>query len=378
MTPEVFFSALKKSGVKFFTGVPDSLLKDFCFLLDKKDHSEHIVAANEGTALSLAIGHYLGSRSTPAVYFQNSGLGNALNPLISLADKNVYQIPILLIIGWRGEPGSVDEPQHQAQGSITLPLLDVCGIPYIRLASGTSDNEIIAFVEQSSTADSGPFAIVVSKDGLSVKNEMTSSNEISSSQIDTVLTRASAVKAITQGINNKDIIVSTTGKLSRELLAIRESGVGAHADFLCVGGMGHASSISAGLAISTPSRRIFCLDGDGALQMHLGSAATIGEVSPKNLFHFVFNNGTHDSVGGQSVTAPSINYQTLFRSFGYRHRFKAINTSELEKLLLFCNQNDGPIFVEIKIMSGESDNLPRPIDSPITAKIKFQRFLNRD
>jgi phosphonopyruvate decarboxylase len=142
--------------------------------------------------------------------------------------------------------------------------------------------------------------------------------------------------------------------------------------------MGHASSISAGLAISTPSRRIFCLDGDGALQMHMGSAATIGEVSPKNLFHFVFNNGTHDSVGGQSVTAPSIDYQTLFRSFGYRHRFKASNTGELEKLLLFCNQNDGPIFVEVKIQTGDSGNLPRPTNSPLSAKIKFQRLLSHD
>jgi len=372
MTPEVFLSALKKSGVYFFTGVPDSLLKDFCFLLDKTEHSKHVVAANEGTALSLAIGHYLGSKSTPAVYLQNSGLGNALNPLISLAHKNVYQIPVLLIIGWRGEPGLADEPQHQAQGTITLPLLDVCGVPYMRLTSSTSENEIIEFVQNSSTEDSGPFAIVVSKDGLLVKNE------IVSRKFDTFMTRESAIKSITRGINNKDIIVSTTGKLSRELLAIRELDGGAHADFLCVGGMGHASSISAGLAISTPSRRIFCLDGDGALQMHMGSAATIGEVSPKNLFHFVFNNGTHDSVGGQSVTAPSIDYQTLFRSFGYRHRFKASNTGELEKLLLFCNQNDGPIFVEVKIQTGDSGNLPRPTNSPLSAKIKFQRLLSHD
>ena len=174
MTPEVFFSALGKSGVTFFTGVPDSLLRDFCFLLDKIDDYNHVVAANEGTAVSLAIGHYLGSKSTPAVYLQNSGLGNALNPLISLAHKNVYQIPILLIIGWRGEPGTPDEPQHQAQGLITLPLLDICGIPHVQLSRDTSENQIIEFVKRSSLTNGGPFAIVVSKDGLSVKNEIMS------------------------------------------------------------------------------------------------------------------------------------------------------------------------------------------------------------
>ena len=372
MTPEVFFSALGKSGVTFFTGVPDSLLRDFCFLLDKIDDYNHVVAANEGTAVSLAIGHYLGSKSTPAVYLQNSGLGNALNPLISLAHKNVYQIPILLIIGWRGEPGTPDEPQHQAQGLITLPLLDICGIPHVQLSRDTSENQIIEFVKRSSLTNGGPFAIVVSKDGLSVKNE------IMSRQTDSLLTRASAVKAIIQGINNKDVVVSTTGKLSREMLAIRESDLENHADFLCVGGMGHASSISVGLAISTPHRRIFCLDGDGALQMHLGSAATIGELSPKNLFHFVFNNGTHDSVGGQSVTAPSIDYQTLFKAFGYQNRFTATTVTEIEKLLSFCYQNNGPILIEVKVKGGDSNNLPRPTESPIMAKIKFQKLIKSD
>lgn len=372
MSPEEFFKALTKSGVNFYTGIPDSLLKDFCTLVGELDNTQHVTSANEGTAIALAIGHYLGSRSTPAVYLQNSGLGNALNPLISLAHKSVYQIPILLIIGWRGEPGSDDEPQHQAQGSITLPLLDICGISHIRLSSGTSESEISEFVERSSTANNGPFAIVVSKNGLSVKNKKMNHHA------DALLTRTSAMKAITQGINNKDIIVSTTGKLSRELLAIRESDAETRADFLCVGGMGHASSISTGLAISNPSRRVFCLDGDGALQMHLGSAATIGDVSPKNLFHFVFNNGSHDSVGGQSVTAPSLDYQTLFKAFGYRHQFLATTVNEIEDLLLFCYQNSGPILIEIKIESGDSNNLPRPSESPIMAKEKFQKILNNE
>ncbi len=370
MSPEDFLRTLTQSGVTFFTGIPDSILKEFCTLVNQLDAPNHITAANEGTAISLAIGHYLGTKSTPAVYLQNSGLGNALNPIISLAHKSVYQIPILLIIGWRGEPGFDDEPQHQAQGSITVPLLDICGVPSKILSSVTSESEIREFIDVSSKAKSGPFAILVSKSGLSARNI-----EVKN-QIEASFDRKSAIQAISRCINSNDIIVATTGKISRQLLVTRESNRESHADFLCVGGMGHASSIATGLAISNANRKVFCLDGDGALQMHLGSAATIGKLRPKNLFHFIFNNGTHDSVGGNPVTAPNLNYKDLFKSFGYQNQFVATTATEIEDAISFCYQNDGPIVIEIKIESGQRDNLPRPSDSPLISVKKFQEKIH--
>lgn len=369
MAPEQFLNALDSAGVKFYTGVPDSLLKGFCYLLTRLDSSRHISATNEGMAVSLAIGHYLGSRSTPAVYLQNSGLGNALNPVISLAHKSVYQIPLLLIIGWRGEPGSIDEPQHQAQGSITIPILEICGIQHMVLSENTNEKEIKNFVKKLAMAESGPFAIVVSKSGLS------SGPKWENSYSDTQLTRKSAIQTIVKQVSKKDIIVATTGKISRELLAARKLTSNSHADFLCVGGMGHASSISTGIAISNPSRRVFCLDGDGALQMHLGSAATIGELAPKNLFHVVFNNGSHDSVGGQPVAAPNLDYQNMFRAFGYLHQLFASSEDETHQAISFCNQNKGPIFIEIKIIGGRDDQLPRPTEAPVIALKKFQKCI---
>lgn len=372
MSPEDFLRTLTQSGVNFFTGVPDSILRDFCTLVNQLNPPHHVTAANEGTAVSLAIGHYLGTRSTPAVYLQNSGLGNALNPIISLAHKSVYQIPILLIIGWRGEPGLKDEPQHQAQGSITIPLLDICGVPYKILSGETSQKEIQEFIRTSSNAKSGPFAILISKGGISTENI-----EVKN-QIETSLTRKSAIQVISRCIRSIDIIVATTGKISRELLVVRESDTKSHADFLCVGGMGHASSIATGLAISNLNRRVFCLDGDGALQMHLGSAATIGELSPKNFFHFVFNNGTHDSVGGNPVTSPRLNYQKLFKAFGYQNQFLATNGAEIESAISYCNQNDGPVLIEVKIEGGQEENLPRPTNSPLTSVRNFQEMLHNE
>lgn len=372
MSPEDFLRTLTHSGVNFFTGVPDSILRDFCTLVNQLNPPHHVTAANEGTAVSLAIGHYLGTRSTPAVYLQNSGLGNALNPIISLANKSVYQIPILLIIGWRGEPGLKDEPQHQVQGSITIPLLDICGVPYKILSGETGQKEIQEFIRTSSNAKIGPFAILVSKGGISTENI-----EVKN-QIATSLTRKSAIQVISRCISSSDIIVATTGKISRELLVVRESDTKSHADFLCVGGMGHASSIATGLAISNLNRRVFCLDGDGALQMHLGSAATIGELSPKNFFHFVFNNGTHDSVGGNPVTSPKLNYQELFKAFGYQNQFLATNGAEIESAVSYCNQNDGPVLIEVKIEGGQEENLPRPSNSPLTSVRNFQEMLHNE
>jgi phosphonopyruvate decarboxylase len=369
MKAATFYETLKKFGITFFSGVPDSLLKDFCAYVTRVVPEQHISAANEGAAVGLAIGHHLVTGSIPAVYMQNSGLGNAINPLVSLAHTDVYRIPMLLIIGWRGEPGKKDEPQHQVQGRITLPILKTLGIPNLTISANTDENEIRAFLVENLSAESGPAAIVVSQDTFEMDSQ------VSLGSPDLKLTRRTALESLLKALSKKDIIISTTGKLSRELLAIRHAEIDPQADFLCVGGMGHASSIATGVAISSPQRRVFCLDGDGALQMHLGAAATIGEVLPPNLTHLLFNNGSHESVGGQPVTAPNLNYQLLAEALGYRKQFLADDSDAISNAVLNCTTNTGPTFIEILLKVSHDSTLPRPNKTPLENKRDFQKFL---
>ena len=364
-----FYETLKKFGITFFSGVPDSLLKNFCAYVTRVVPEQHISAANEGAAVGLAIGHHLVTGSIPAVYMQNSGLGNAINPLVSLAHTDVYRIPMLLIIGWRGEPGKKDEPQHQVQGRITLPILKTLGIPNLTISTNTDQNEIRAFLVENLSAESGPVAIVVSQDTFETDSQ------VSLGSPDITLTQHTALESLLKVLSKTDVIISTTGKLSRELLAIRQSEIDPQTDFLCVGGMGHALSIATGVAISLPRRRVFCLDGDGALQMHLGAAATIGELLPTNLIHLLFNNGAHESVGGQPVTAPNLNYQLLAEALGYKSQFFADNTDAISNTVLDCTINTGPTFIEVLLKVGQDFSLPRPDKTPLESKRDFQKYL---
>ena len=354
-----FFEALKSRGVDLFTGVPDSLLKNFCFYL--KDHGQtdsHIITANEGNAIALAAGYHLSTGKIGAVYLQNSGIGNTINPLVSLTDPDVYRIPLLMIIGWRGEPGIKDEPQHIKQGSITLQQLKLLDIPYWILDS-SSDLDIVLTDVFLSIHDSGsPAAVVIRKDTFMDYNSTLTIQPISELQ------RENALRKLLDLIHSKDIIVSTTGKTSRELFELRFKRGDSQRDFFTVGSMGHTSSIALGVALGIPKRRVICLDGDGSMLMHLGAVPIIGNVKPSNFIHILLNNGAHESVGGQPTVANEIDFEAIALACGYRHYHQANDQNSIENCWHVIEAQQGPIFFEIKTCIGSREDLGRPSFSP--------------
>jgi phosphonopyruvate decarboxylase len=288
-----FYDQMTTHGIRFFAGVPDSLLKSFCaYISDHSDKKNHIVAVNEGAAVALASGYHLATGGIPLVYMQNSGIGNAVNPLLSLADSDVYRIPLVLVVGWRGEPGTHDEPQHITQGKTTCSLLEVMNISYAVL-SGTEDKaerqiaECFGVVEKTGA----PYAFVVRRDTFAPYVL----HRVLPDLADAAMTREEAIEEIILASDRHGVIVSTTGMASRELYELREKhGMTHKRDFLTVGSMGHASSIALGIALQKPDMRVVCLDGDGAALMHLGAIAAVGVQRPQNFCHIVLNNGAHD------------------------------------------------------------------------------------
>ena len=365
------YNALVKKDIKFFTGVPDSLLKDFCAYITDNSRN-HIITANEGNAIALASGYYLATGKFGMVYMQNSGQGNAVNPLISLADPDVYSIPILLLIGWRGEPGKKDEPQHVKQGKITLSLLDTLGIPYEILSDNIKLGEKnLDIAINSMRRLSAPYALVV-KEGTfepyNLKNKEKTLYELS---------REDAIKLVVDQLDLRDIIVSTTGKTSRELFEYRKNLNQEHCrDFLTVGSMGHSSSIALGIALQKPDRIIYCLDGDGAIIMHMGSLAIIGSQKPKNFKHIIFNNGSHDSVGGQPTVGFEIDFTKIAEACGYKIALKAKTSDEVKEKMKILKLRDGPILLEIKVNKGARSDLIRPTKTPQENKQDFMNFLS--
>lgn len=367
-----FYNLLKKNDISFFTGVPDSLLKDICaFITDHSDYKKHIIAANEGTAVGIACGYYLATNSIPLVYMQNSGLGNAVNPLLSLADEQVFSIPLLLMIGWRGEPGTKDEPQHKKQGLVTLDLLNAMQIPYIVL----SDDEDIASKKlldliNACKESSRPHAIVVRK-GVFEEYNLQNSKKNGYS-----LSREEALKTVIDSLQSTDLVISTTGKLSRELFEYRESlGQDHDRDFLTVGSMGHSSSIALGIALEKPERTIYCLDGDGAFLMHMGAVSNIGTQKPANFRHIVFNNGVHESVGAQPTVGHQIDMISIVKSCGYLAGFLVNTKEELSSALEQMKSVKGPVFMEIKVNFDSRSDLGRPKTTPAENKELFKRNL---
>ena len=308
------YDSFKRNGVDFFTGVPDSLLKDFCsYVSDNSSTENHIISANEGGAIALAMGHYLATSKVPLVYMQNSGFGNIINPLLSLADRKVYSIPMLLIIGWRGEPGVKDEPQHVKQGEVSETLLKTLDIPYLIISDKTENiDKVISGAIMKAKQNNEPFAILVRKGTFEpyvLKNKIVTNFD---------LNRESAIIKASDLLNDSDIVVATTGKTSRELFEYRAGKTAGHQrDFLTVGGMGHANQIALGIAVAKPKRTVYCFDGDGAALMHTGSLGIIGELKPKNFKHIIFNNGAHDSVGGQPTIGFNIDFCKIAESFNY-------------------------------------------------------------
>ena len=375
ITPQFFINALAKKGISFFAGVPDSLLKNVCaYITDNITPINNIIAANEGGAMGLAAGYHLATGKVPVVYMQNSGEGNIVNPLLSLTDKDVYNIPVLLLIGWRGEPGKHDEPQHVKQGKVTLSLLDAMGIKYAVLSDVAAEAEIqiteaYAYMQETKEA----YALIIRKGTfdeykLQVKEESS-----------LILSRESAIGIVAGNIEDDAIIVSTTGMISRELFEYRTNNNQSHEqDFLTVGSMGHASQIALGVALHQPDRRVYCFDGDGASIMHMGNMSIVGCMYPKNYVHIIFNNGAHDSVGGQPTVGLKINLSQIAEAVGYAHVFSVSNESELTDTLAKVKSLEDLIFIEVKVKKGARKDLGRPITTPIENKEALMNFIKNE
>jgi phosphonopyruvate decarboxylase len=373
INPEKFFNLLSDNDIDFYSGVPDSLLKNICaYITDNVSKQNNIIAANEGGAIALGAGYHLATGRIPLIYMQNSGIGNAINPLLSLTDKKVYRIPMILMIGWRGEPGVKDEPQHVKQGEVTLKLLDTMDIPYVVIPTDFDVAKVI--VEETiklAKSTSSPVAIVIRKDTFDTYKLHT--------QIETSLemNREDAIKIIVDSLDKDDIIVSTTGKTSRELFEYRESKKQGHEnDFLTVGSMGHASQIALGIALQKPDKQVYCFDGDGAVIMHSGSLGIIGAACPLNFKHILFNNGAHDSVGGQPTIGFDLSFNDLAKVFNYNKAIVVNTTSELKKQLLSIKTENGPSLLEIRINKGARADLGRPSIPPIENKNNYMKKLN--
>lgn len=372
--PKQFVESLRRNGISFFTGVPDSLLKDLLsFITHTVSKEDHITAANEGGAVGIAAGYHLATNKTAAVYMQNSGLGNATNPLASLADKEVYAIPMLLIIGWRGEPGVHDEPQHIKQGKITGKLLEVLDIPYAVLSADTSEESMaseIARLSALSKMEGRPCALLV-KSGTFEAYTMPKQAIAPDS-----LGREEAIGMVLDSLNGTEILVSTTGKISRELYEQREKrGESSGKDFLTVGSMGHASQIALGIAHQKKDKQVYCLDGDGATIMHMGALATVSWVAPRNFKHIVLNNLAHESVGGQPSAAGVVNLPGVAKNCGYAFSEIASTKDELLPLLAEFKKQQGPAFLEIRVNLSSRKDLGRPKETPVENKKAFMDFV---
>jgi phosphonopyruvate decarboxylase len=369
--PVEFVTSLEKLGIRFVTGVPDSLLKSVCAcFMSRFSPEEHIAATHEGSAVGLAIGHYLGSGRPALVYMQNSGLGNIVNPVASLAAPEVYGIPMILMIGWRGEileDGSQlkDEPQHVLQGQITIGQLEILGIPFRIVDSSTQTAEpVLSELVDAAMSGSCPAALLVRK------QTFAPFKAAKHDQGDTQLLREEAICALIAALPDNVPIVSTTGMASRELFELREaSRRGHHMDFLTVGGMGHAGQIAAGIALAEKDRPVVCLDGDGAVLMHMG-ALTVSAACP-NLLHIVINNGAYDSVGGQQSKGAFLDLTGIAAACGYGRVFRATTTDEIAtnvRAMLECGASS---FLEIKCKPGARGDLGRPTSTPVCIKKAF-------
>ena len=367
MNAEQFIVAL---GADFHVGVPDSQLRALCdFLFDKygNDPTHHVIAANEGNAVAIAVGYHLATRKIPVVYMQNSGEGNVVNPIESLT--KIYEIPIVFVIGWRGEPGVKDEPQHLFQGESTLKFLDVMGIDHFVLERETTEAQLLEVWKKfrAELERGQSISFVVRKGALTYENKIRYRNE-------NVLSREDAIRQVI-AISGDDPIVSTTGKASRELFELRAE----HShDFLTVGSMGHASSIALGIALQKPARKVWCIDGDGAMLMHMGAMAVLGTCGAKNLIHVVINNGAHESVGGFPTAAGKLNLASLARECGYARAVTVDNADDLNRELAFAKKFDGVVLLEIKCAIGSRKDLGRPTTAPLDNKNNFMSMLERN
>jgi phosphonopyruvate decarboxylase len=360
-------------GADFYTGVPDSQLKALCnYLMDRYgiDPKHHVIAANEGNCTALAAGYHLATGKVPVVYMQNSGEGNIINPVASLLNDKVYAIPMIFIIGWRGEPGIHDEPQHIYQGEVTVKLLEDIGIAAYILGVDTTEEELKAKMQEFRTVlDSGKdVAFVVRKGALTDAPKVEYKNE-------NTMVREEIIQHIVKA-SGEDPIISTTGKASRELFETRVANGQSHKyDFLTVGSMGHSSSIAFGVAINKPNAKVWCVDGDGAVLMHMGSMAVLGANKPKNMVHVIINNGAHETVGGMPTVAGSIDFVKVAFACGYPNAVCVDNFDSLDRALEQAKSRNELSLIEVKCSIGARDNLGRPTTTALENKQNFMEYL---
>ena len=351
------FGALQEAGVSFYTGVPDSYLNGFCNYALQNYPQKTIMAANEGNAIGIAAGHYFASKELPLVFMQNSGMGNAVNPLASLADENVYAVPMLLLIGWRGQPGSGDWAQHKLQGEITPKLLEVMNIPYSILPDDFNlFKEILKSAVSCSMTNRKPFALIVPKGVMA--GEKGNNKDIAYS-----MSREEAIEVLLDCLPAETIYCATTGRATRELFFLRERRKeGRQNDYLNVGSMGHASSVALGIALERPNRRVVVLDGDAAAMMHMGAMTMIRKTDVPNYFHVILNNGAHESVGGQPSGGHQIDFTSIAEACGYKTVGKPVTTKkELEDAVSCLEKCKKAAFIDCRIHKGLSGKLP-PLD----------------
>ena len=360
-------------GSDFYTGVPDSQLKALCdYMMNTYgiDSNHHIIAANEGNCTAIAAGYHLATGKVPVVYMQNSGEGNIINPAASLLNDNVYAIPVVFIIGWRGEPGIHDEPQHIYQGRITLKLLEDMDIDFFVIGKDTSDDEVLLAMDKFriSIAEGRSVAFVVRKGALEYNSPVKYQNG-------NTMVREEIIKHIVK-VSGEDPIISTTGKASRELFEIREANGQSHKyDFLTVGSMGHSSSIALGVALNKPDQKIWCIDGDGAALMHMGAMALIGTNKPKNLVHIIINNGAHETVGGMPTAAANIDIVAAAKACGYPYAVSVDSFDMLDSELEKVKKLNGLSLIEVKCSIGARSDLGRPTTAAIDNKKSFMEYL---
>ena len=371
ISPKFFYDTLAGYGINFYAGVPDSLLKNLCaYITDHADAAHNIIAANEGGAIGLAAGHYLATGHPACVYMQNSGEGNIINPLASLTDPEVYHIPVLLLIGWRGRPGVHDEPQHVKQGKVTTGLLNVMGINYEVLSK--EEDKAAKQIDKAVAAlhKKEVFALVIEKDTFEdYKLQNVDQNDLT-------MSREEAIQTVAAALGERDCIVSTTGMISRELFEYRAAmNQGHERDFLTVGSMGHASQIALGIAMAKPERKVWCFDGDGAAIMHMGSMAIVASKHPQNFMHVIFNNGAHDSVGGQPTVGLEIDLPAVARAVGYRQVASVSSKDELTSFLADVERQEGPMLLQVCVKKGNRKDLGRPTTTPVQNKEALMGFL---
>ncbi|QSB15224.1 phosphonopyruvate decarboxylase [Natronosporangium hydrolyticum] len=384
--PARFLADLSAHGVSFYTGVPDSLLKHLnTEIMQTLPPEQHVIAANEGAAVGIALGHYLRTGAPAAVYLQNSGFGNLVNPLLSLADPAVYGVPMVLVIGWRGQPGVPDEPQHVTQGRVMTALLDAMELPWSVLPTEPgAATEAVADAVRSAVARSGPSVLLVEKNTFTAPAALPADHErvdgptgrVDEPAHDRRVSREEALTGLVAAVGAGPVIVATTGMLSRELFELRaRTGADGDTDFLTVGGMGHACSIALGVAMREPTREVWCFDGDGALLMHLGSLAVIAQQAPPRLFHVVFNNGVHDSVGGQPTAIDVVDVAAAARGLGYRHAEPVTEPGDVPAAVARMRATGGPSLLELRVRPGSRPDLGRPTRTPAQSRDAFMAAL---